>query len=207
MGNLKVITFDLYGTLVDWKSSIGNSLDFIRQGLVDEFFRIEFRNVSSIKGFVRYSEILKGTLKEVLNRNNIEYEEDYGEMLVRMFSKSPFFADSIYGLIKLKRKFKIGIISNTEKRLIEITLAGVEDLFDYVITAEDTKFYKPNVMAFEDSLKIMDIKKDEILHISSYPEYDLETARKLGIRNVHFKRYNYSWDVEIKRLDEVFNIL
>ncbi|MGB9815878.1 MAG: HAD-IA family hydrolase, partial [Thermoplasmata archaeon] len=174
MGNLKVITFDLYGTLVDWKSSIGNSLDFIRQGLVDEFFRIEFRNVSSIKGFVRYSEILKGTLKEVLNRNNIEYEEDYGEMLVRMFSKSPFFADSIYGLIKLKRKFKIGIISNTEKRLIEITLAGVEDLFDYVITAEDTKFYKPNVMAFEDSLKIMDIKKDEILHISSYPEYDLE---------------------------------
>ncbi|MBD6956013.1 MAG: HAD-IA family hydrolase [Thermoplasmatales archaeon] len=190
MGNLKVITFDLYGTLVDWKSSIGNSLDFIRQGLVDEFFRIEFRNVSSIKGFVRYSEILKGTLKEVLNRNNIEYEEDYGEMLVRMFSKSPFFADSIYGLIKLKRKFKIGIISNTEKRLIEITLAGVEDLFDYVITAEDTKFYKPNVMAFEDSLKIMDIKKDEILHISSYPEYDLETARKLGIRNVHFKRYN-----------------
>ncbi|MGC8860686.1 MAG: HAD-IA family hydrolase, partial [Thermoplasmata archaeon] len=91
MNNVRVITFDLYGTLVDWKSSIGKSLDFIRPGLVDEFFRIEFRNVSNIKAFERYSDILKKTLKEILSENDIEYEDEYGEMLVRMFSKSPFF--------------------------------------------------------------------------------------------------------------------
>ncbi|MGC8981241.1 MAG: HAD-IA family hydrolase [Thermoplasmata archaeon] len=207
MNNVRVITFDLYGTLVDWKSSIGKSLDFIRPGLVDEFFRIEFRNVSNIKAFERYSDILKKTLKEILSENDIEYEDEYGEMLVRMFSKSPFFPDSIYGLLKLKKIYRIGIISNTERRLINITLAGMEDLFDYVITAEDTRFYKPNEMAFREAIRMMDIRKDEILHVSSYPQYDLETAKKLGIRNVHLNRYGYQWDNEIRRLDEIFKFL
>ncbi len=207
MSNLKIITFDLYGTLVDWKSAIGNALNIIKPGMEDEFFNIEYKNVSNLENFEKYSEILKKSLKKLLKDKKIEYDDDYGEMLVRMFSKSPFFADSVLGLMKLKRKFSIGIISNTERDLINITLAGMEDLFDYIVTAEDTKFYKPNEMAFIEALKIMDVKKDEILHISSYPAYDLETAKKLGIRNMHLNRYGYSWESEIKRVDEILKIL
>ncbi len=207
MDDIQIITFDLYGTLVDWKSSIGNALNLIKPGLLNDFFNVEYTNISSIKSFEPYSNILKNTLKIVLKKNGIKYEEDYGDMLVRMFSKSPFFADSVLGLIKIKKKFKVGVISNTERRLIKITLAGMEDLFDYIITAEDTKFYKPNRMAFIEAMKIMNFQKDKILHVSAYPQYDLKTAKELGLRSVLLNRYDYSWETEIKRLDEIFSVI
>lgn len=207
MRDVKVITFDLYGTLVDWKGSIGNALSYIKSGLVEEFFNIEYENIKNLKKFERYSLILKKTLKELLERNEIEYDDDLGDFLVRMFSKSTFFPDSVIGLIKIKKKYKVGIISNTERDLIKITLSGMEDLVDFIVTAEDTKFYKPHEMAFIKALKIMNVNKDDIVHVSSYPQYDLETAKKLGIRNVHLNRYGYSWPDEIKSLVEILNTL
>jgi len=101
----------------------------------------------------------------------------------------------------------VGIISNTERDLIKITLSGMEDLFDYIITAEETKFYKPNENAFIRAIELMKIKKDEILHVSAYPQYDLETAEKLKIKNVLLNKYGFSWPLVIKRLDEILNIL
>ncbi|MDP8023680.1 MAG: HAD-IA family hydrolase [Nitrososphaeria archaeon] len=207
MSDVKIMTFDLYGTLVDWKSSIGNVLNLINPGLLDKFFSAEFVYVSNLKSFEPYSMVLKKTLMDVLKKNGIQYEEDYGETLVRMFSKSPFFADSVLGLIRIKKKFKVGVISNTERKLVKVTLAGMEDLFDYIITAEDTKFYKPDRMAFLEAIKIMNVKEEEILHISAYPQYDLKPARALGIRSVLLNRYGYHWDLEINSLDKIFSII
>lgn len=207
MEDVKVITFDLYGTLVDWKGSIGNALNYIKPGLTEEFFNIEYEHIKNLKRFEKYSLILKKTLKELLQRNEIEYDDDLGNFLVRMFSKSPFFPDSVIGLIKIKKKYKVGIISNTERNLIKITLSGMEDLFDYIVTAEDTKFYKPHEMAFIKAFEIMNVNRNDLIHISSYPQYDLETARKLGIRNVHLNRYGYSWSDEIKSLVEILNTI
>jgi len=207
MENVKIITFDLYGTLVDWKLSIGSALNYIKPGLVEDFFNLEYEYIKNLKDFEKYSSILKKTLMNLLNRHKIEYDDDLGNFLVRMFSKSPFFPDAVFGLIKIKKKYKVGIISNTERDLIKITLSGMEDLFDYIITAEETKFYKPNENAFIRAIELMKIKKDEILHVSAYPQYDLETAEKLKIKNVLLNRYGFSWPLVIKRLDEILNIL
>jgi len=207
MENVKIITFDLYGTLVDWKLSIGSALNYIKPGLEEDFFNLEYEYIKNLKDFEKYSSILKKTLMNLLNRHKIEYDDDLGNFLVRMFSKSPFFPDAVFGLIKIKKKYKVGIISNTERDLIKITLSGMEDLFDYIITAEETKFYKPNENAFIRAIELMKIKKDDILHVSAYPQYDLETAEKLKIKNVLLNRYGFSWPLVIKRLDEILNIL
>ncbi len=100
-----------------------------------------------------------------------------------------------------KRGYATGIISNTEKKLIRITLAGVEDLFDYVVTAEDTGFYKPNKNAFIKAYKIMGVDLKDVVHVSAYPQYDLETASKLGVETVCLDRYGYSWKRRVHTLD------
>jgi len=69
MENVKIITFDLYGTFVDWNSSIGNFLDLIGKDLKEDFFKEEFKIIKNIKDFIPYSSILKETIKNVLYFN------------------------------------------------------------------------------------------------------------------------------------------
>jgi len=195
-----IFTFDLYGTLVDWNTSIGNFLDLIGKDLREDFFKEEFKIVKNIKNFIPYSSILKEALKNVLKRRSIEYRDVYGDSLVLAFAKSTFFPDSLLGLNILKNKYKIGIISNTERSLVNITMCGLQYLFDFVITAEDTGFYKPNEMAFIKAWEIMKIEKNEIVHVSAYPEYDLNTSDKLGVRTILIDRYGYDWKEKVKNI-------
>jgi len=146
-------------------------------------------------------------LKDLLEKHNMIYESDLGNLLTKMFAKSQFFPDAIYGLLKLKKNYKTAIISNTDHSLIKITLSGMEDLFDYVVTAEDTGYYKPDENAFKRAMEIINVKKDFVLHVSSYPQYDLETAERLGIKNIMLDRYGYSWPRKIKTLDELLGFI
>ncbi|MDP8011904.1 MAG: HAD family hydrolase [Thermoplasmata archaeon] len=203
---VKFITFDLYGTLVDWRISIKNALDFIKPGMVDDFFKIEYEYIKNLNDFEPYSNILKNVLRDLLKKYKINFDDDYEYLLLRMFAKSQFFPDSLYGLLKLKNKFKLGIISNTENSIIKVTLYGLEDLFNFIVTAEDTGYYKPKIDAFKKAFELRNIPIDEVLHVSSYPKYDLEPAEKLGIKNIMLDRYGYSWPRKIKKLDEILSI-
>lgn len=199
---MKVLTFDLYGTLVDWRESISRAVEFVCEGASQRFFENEFKIVRELKSYTPYSSILSQALKMTLEEKGVEFREEYARLLTTAFSKSQFFPDSILGLIKLKRKgYRTGIISNTERRLLKITLAGVEDLFDYTVTAEDTGFYKPNKMAFTKAYEIMGVNLGEVLHVSAYPQYDLEPASQLGVETVCLDRYGYSWKRSVRRLD------
>jgi 2-haloacid dehalogenase len=195
----KILTFDLYGTLFDWNYSIGNFLKLFNIN-IHEFFKIEFEE---IKNFRPYSEILKSCLNKLVK----DYNEDLGDSFVLSFAKSPPFPDTLIGLKLLKKmNVKLGIISNTEKRLIKITLSGLENFFDWIITAEDTGIYKPDIGAFKKAYDIMNVNLKDVIHVSAYPNYDLATAKNL-VRTVMLKRYNYSWDEEIRYLSEIIKIL
>lgn len=201
-----ILTFDCYGTLVDWVYSLGSYISkYVSKDAINDFFTYEFKEIRSYKP---YSDVLKSCLKKIMIKYNLEYTEDHGEAFVTAFAKSAPFPDTLYGLRKLKRKgFEIGIISNTERKLINITLSGLTNLIDYIVTAEDTGFYKPDIKAFEEAFKIMGISKSEVIHVSSYPQYDLIPARKLGVRAIHVKRYNYSWPEEVAGIDALADYL
>ncbi|MEN2975425.1 MAG: HAD-IA family hydrolase [Candidatus Caldarchaeales archaeon] len=205
---MKTVTFDLYGTLVDWRRSISEALDYIYKGISEKFFENEFSIIKSLRKYIPYSSIIIEALKKTLDDVGLDLREEYKRLILTSFSKSPFFPDSIIGLIYLKKKgLRTGIISNTEKGLVKITLAGVEDLFDYVVTAEDTGFYKPDKDAFKSAYKIIGVNMEDVVHISSYPQYDLETAEQLGIRTICLDRYGYEWKNKIHRLDTITEIL
>jgi 2-haloacid dehalogenase len=83
----------------------------------------------------------------------------------------------------------------------------MEHLIDRVITAEDIGVYKPNREAFMRAYKMLGVRYDEAIHISSYPQYDLEPARSLGIRAIHLNRYGYTWEPSINSLEEIVDLL
>jgi len=202
---VKLITFDVYGTLVDWRATLGSFVGYIAGvNYVEDFFKCDLESVSGLTGYKPYSEILVECLKRVCVKAGRQWSEWYGEAVALAFAKSPPFPDTILGLRALKSMgLRVAVISNTERRLIKITLAGLEHLVDEIVTAEDTGFYKPHREAFTRAYKLLGVDPSEALHVSSYPQYDLETARALGVKAVHLNRYGYKWEPSINSLEEL----
>ncbi len=203
---IEYVTFDCYGTLFDWLYSIKSIIKYLTgEEDLKTFFQCEQQE---IKHYQSYSKILEKCLKHVLEAHGKQYHEVYGRAIILLFAKSPPFPDTIPGLLKIKAKgYKTAIISNTEHQLIKLTLTGLEDLIDKTITAEDTGYYKPDPRAFTEALKILGVKPESIVHISSYPYYDLEPARKLGIKTILLNRYNYKWKPSVRSLEYLFLVL
>ncbi len=212
MARIKYVTFDCYGTLFDWRHGIGSVLEYVlrepRDVALREFFKVE-RTIITRPGFRRYSDVLKDVLKELMRRKGLQYREVYGEALVVGFAKSPPFPDLVPGLKALRLAgYGVAIISNTERRLIEVTLSGVDKLIDNVITAEDLGRYKPDEEAFVRALKLLGVKADEVVHVSAYTYYDLIPASKLGIRTVLVDRgYGEEWGLKVLSLEELASML
>lgn len=201
---IEVVTFDLYGTLVDWKYSISRALNYIHEGLAERFFENEYNTISRLKEYTPYSKILVHVLEYTLREFRIDFREEYGRLIILSFAKSPFFPDAFIGLSLLKKHgYKTGIISNTDRELVEITLAGVKDLFDYIVTAEDTGYYKPDKQAFIKAYEKMNVPAQKVLHVSSYPQYDLEPADQLGVKTICIDRYGYDWREKIPSVDRL----
>jgi haloacid dehalogenase superfamily, subfamily IA, variant 1 with third motif having Dx(3-4)D or Dx(3-4)E len=200
MKNRTIITLDLYGTLVDWKYTINSFLNFLGIN-PEDFFKQE---IEEIKEYKPYSLVLKNVLKKIMGER---YKEEYGEALIYYFAKSPPFPDTVLGLMKLKEKARLGIISNTEKRLIKITLTGIEEFFDWIVTAEDTGFYKPNKNAFLKAYEIMGLDPKEVIHVSSYLNYDLLPAEQIVKKTILLDRYGFEWKCKVNNLLEILKIL
>ena len=201
------VIFDCYGTLVDWIYSIKSVLLYLTGDWfsLKRFFDCEKQSLAEYRP---YSSILVDCLKHVLRDYGVEYREEYGESLVSGFAKSPLFPDTIPGLYLLKRRgFKTAILSNTERRLISVTLQGLESYFDEVITAEDIKAYKPSREAFLRAYRVLGVEASEVVHVSAYPFYDLVPASKLGAETILVNRYGYTWSRTASSLEEVARLL
>lgn len=201
--NKPLVVFDLYGTLVDWKLAIGSFIEFyVSRDAVEDFFKCDIREVASYRP---YKEILVHCLREVAERRGIQVPVELAEAFIVNFARSPPFPDTVYGL-KLLRKhgFKLAVLSNTDRDLIEITLKGFRELFDYVVTAEDVKAYKPSLEAFKRAYETLGVTAREVVHVSAHTPYDLEPASKLGAKTILVDRgLGYDWPTKVKSLTEL----
>ncbi|MEM1610340.1 MAG: HAD hydrolase-like protein [Sulfolobales archaeon] len=206
---VKVVTFDLYGTLVDWRSSIGALIRYVvGSQYIEDFFQCDLNSVKSLASYKPYSEILAYCFKKVCEEALKPWRDYYAEAIAISFAKSPPFPDTILGLKIIKSMgLATAIISNTEKRLVKITISGMEHLIDRIITAEDIGVYKPSREAFTRAYRLLGIGFDEAVHVSSYPQYDLEPARSLGIKAIHLNRYGYIWEPSIDSLEKIIDLL
>lgn len=203
VGESGFVVFDLYGTLVDWKHSIGSFVAFyVSPSAVEDFFACDIREVSSYKP---YKSILAKCFREVASKYNVVVSEDLVEAFILSFAKSPPFPDTIYGLRVLKKHgFKVIVLSNTDRDLVETTLWGLRGYVDQVITAEDIKAYKPSLEAFKRTYSVLGVEPGQVVHVSAYPQYDLEPASRLGAKTVLVDRgLGYTWPLRVKNLLEL----
>jgi 2-haloacid dehalogenase len=174
------LTFDCYGTLIDWESGLLAALD--GEDLLEAFAREEARLEAG--PYLPYKEVLAGCLR-ALRPGATEEQQRAFALSVKDW---PAFPDSAQALQRLKQRFRLGVITNCDDDLFAASNAKLGVEFDWVITAEQARGYKPRTENFEFAFARIDVPRERILHVAQSLYHDHVPAKALGMTTVWVDR-------------------
>lgn len=180
-----VLTFDCYGTLIDWETGIAEAL--VAAGLagepdalLEEFARHEAELEAG--PYLRYREVLAEAARRM------SATEDAATTFGGSVADWPAFADSAEALRALKERFRLGVITNCDDDLFAASNAKLGVAFDWVVTAEQAGGYKPGLKGFELAFERIDVPRERILHVAQSLFHDHVPAKSLGLTTVWIDR-------------------
>jgi 2-haloacid dehalogenase/putative hydrolase of the HAD superfamily len=197
--NFKAVTFDCYGTLIDWETGISTLVrpwlqELGTQAPVDlvmSAFALMQAKHQQVRPTLLYPEVLRRTWLDI--ERTFGWQENYQH--ANTFAESvpvwPPFSDTNESLKYLKHYFKLGILSNVDNNSLAGTLRLLAVPFEVLVTAEDVGSYKPGLAHFETALTRFDalgISKDEILHVAQSKHHDIAPGLQIGLTTVWVNR-------------------
>jgi len=218
----EVITFDCYGTLIDWEKGIRNAFhnailktggDPGLESKASEAYEEEERRVEKEKPHILYRDVLSKTSLAVARKIGWNLPEAESTFLARELPNWTPFPDTNPSLAKLARKHTLGILSNVDNDLLFRTVRHFTSPFEIRVTAENVRSYKPAFGHFEEARRI--IGDRSWVHVAGSQYHDIEPAVKLGIKAVWVNRknarptrnYSEKQVSEVKDLNELVNRL
>jgi 2-haloacid dehalogenase len=191
----RVLTFDCYGTLIDWEAGILMAMRPILEEhgkcppdeeVLGLFGTLEARIESS--GYRPYREVLAGVVDGF--GETLGFEPSAGERtaLAESVENWPPFADTVVALRAFGGKYRLAVISNIDDDLFQASSARLGVEFDEVVTAEQVGCYKPSLKNFQVAFERLGHGPDGILHVAQSLYHDIAPARALGLRNVWVNR-------------------
>jgi len=190
---LDLITFDCYGTLIDWEQGIrgcmtelGAPANLLRT-LVDAYVRTEA--AVEQQPYRPYREIQAMTLELLARDFVLPLNHDRRHVLSEHLPSWRPFADTNAALARLAKRFRLGILSNIDRDLLSATRRHFSVEFDLVVTAEDVQSYKP---AHPHFLRMIQQVSDRgrVLHVAQSLYHDGVPAGELGLHYVWINRYH-----------------
>src|SRR5437867_3717881 len=191
----EVLTFDCYGTLIDWESGILGALRkaFARHSRT--FDDKEILGAYSVlepliqaERYRSYREVLAEVMRRLGTRYGIEWNGTEAESLADSISDWQPYPDTVDALTRLRSKYKLAIISNIDDDLFAHSARHLRVPFGYVITAQQVGSYKPSHWNFESALARIGLPRDKVLHVAESLYHDILPARELGLHSVWVNR-------------------
>ena len=193
--SIQALTFDCYGTLVDWESGILEGLKPVFAAhhlqLPDEealALYAECEQAMEAGAYLTYREVLREVMRRIGQRLNFAPTEVETNALVASFPNWRPFPDTVAALRSLKTRYKLAIVSNVDDDLFAITSRYLETPFDAVITAQQVGSYKPSHRNFEAAIARIGLPRTGILHVAQSLYHDIVPAQELGLAHVWVTR-------------------
>ena len=197
--DFKVLTFDCYGTLIDWETGITAALKalvaksgkpLIRDQILEAHARHEAAQEAETPS-IPYSELLPMVYSRVAKEWGVVPDAAEARAYGRSVRDWPAFADSAAALHYLKKHYKLVILSNVDRESFKASNAKLEVEFDHVFTAQDIGSYKPDLRNFEHMLGQLShegYRKSDILHTAESLFHDHLPAHKVGLASAWIHR-------------------
>ena len=190
-----VLTFDCYGTLIDWETGLLAGLRAIlgpRGVTVDDEALLaryaEHESALESGPYLRYREVLARAGEMVSGELGVAAQPEELAAFGGSVVDWPAFPDSAAALASLKRRFALAVITNCDDDLFAASNRRLGVEFDFVITAQQCGGYKPDPHNFEVAFERIDRPRERILHVAQSLFHDHVTAKALGMTTVWINR-------------------
>ncbi|MEG3839741.1 haloacid dehalogenase type II [Microcoleus sp. herbarium14] len=193
----EAVSFDCYGTLIDWESGIlpvlkqllsNREIELSENQTLEQFAEFESELEKDKINYLKYREILQKIVQKIGQRFNFEPTATELNCLVESLKSWQPFPDTVVALSALKQKYKLAVISNIDDDLFADTAKHLKVEFDWLITAEQVRSYKPSTRNFEIALETMGIAPEKLLHVAQSIYHDIVPAASMGISTVWVNR-------------------
>ncbi|MFH2203535.1 MAG: haloacid dehalogenase type II [Elusimicrobiota bacterium] len=197
MQKIDLITFDCYGTLIDWEDGISSVIDQVAgeigmrvpaRKLASRYVEIEFALQQS-GDFKSYREILAMGLRLLFAERGAALDKRRCLKLAASLPRWKPFPETKKVLLALKRAgCRLGVLSNTDDALLAKSLARIGVPFDIRVTSQQVRSYKPRMRHWERALELAGVPKARVLHVAASQIHDMIPAKALGLRCIWINR-------------------
>ena len=195
----RALTFDCYGTLIDWESGIKELVHpWLAEldpspppNLLLTSFALMQAKFQQVRPVLTYAEVLRRTWGDIEGTFGWQPDPSHAELFAGSVGGWPPFSDTVESLRYFQRFHRLAILSNVDNCSLSKTLKLLQVPFDLTVTSQDTGVYKPSLAVFEKAITLLEdmgISKNEILHIAQSKHHDISPGRALGLTTVWVNR-------------------
>lgn len=205
LNDFEVLTFDCYGTLIDWESGIWDALqpllvrndraDVTRTIALEAYSELESR-VESETPTLLYPQVLASVHRELASRFELTTTDELALEFGASVAQWPAFPDTADALRYLQTRYKLVILSNIDRDSFAASNRKLGVRFDAIYTAQDIGSYKPNPANFEYLLhrlrEDLGLEPSQVLHTAQSLFHDHAPAKDFGLANAWIDRQRLS---------------
>ena len=186
------LTFDCFGTLIDWRHGIRTTGELLFPGRGADFLDAYIATEAEVEHegtFRRYRAVLTETTRRAARLLELDLKPDDATALVSTIPYWPHFADVGPALAELRRHgWKFALLTNCDRDIIALTQRRLPAAFDAVVTAEDVSAYKPDPAHFRLFQSTFGAPAESWIHVAQSYFHDIRPTKELGITRIWVNR-------------------
>ena len=202
------VTFDAYGTLIDWETGIFNAFkreaardgfpieDSDRERILSRFLELQHEIQSG--SYELYAEVLRRCVATIAKELEWPLEPSRAGFLPASIPRLTPFKETNTQLTRFGKKFQTGLVANIDDKLLGETRRHLPHVFDLVVTAQQVRAYKPEPAHFNEFARRVGSKKNWV-HIASGVHADIEPCLKLKVPVIWVNRKKEVLDPSAKK--------
>jgi 2-haloacid dehalogenase len=194
-GRFEIVTFDCYGTLINWEAGILPALHRILSAHskhIDDAALLKLYGDFELRAeqppFQTYREVLGSVVRQFGDELGFTPTDEEIRSLADSLPTWKPWPDTVTALRQLKTRFRLAILSNVDDDLFTGTRPELEVAFDEVVTAQQAQAYKPSFKLFELALSRINAPAHCVLHVGQSIYHDVIPAQALGLATVWVNR-------------------
>jgi 2-haloacid dehalogenase len=195
LSRFKVLTFDCYGTIIDWESGIFSALrpvlaahdtNISDAALLELYSELELSAEQA--EYLRYRDVLQSVVRGFGERLGFLPTDAEVRSLPESLANWQPFPDTVAALRKLKSRYQLAVLSNVDDDLLATSAPKLGVAFDNIITAQQAGCYKPCMRMFKLAEDRIGVNREQWLHVGQSIYHDVIPAQSLGIATVWVNR-------------------
>jgi len=195
--DVKVLAFDVFGTVVDWHGTIAREVDALDLGVDGDSFALEWRAgykpamarvMAGELPWTLIDDLHRLILDDLLARHRITHLSEADKRhLNRVWHRLDPWPDTVEGLTRLKQRYMICTLSNGNLGLLADMAKHAGLPWDCILSAEVFRAYKPDPATYLGVARVFDVAPEQVMLVAAHHD-DLAAARRCGLRTAYIER-------------------